>query len=414
MDRSLQDFFEQEIESKSKSSGRPAEEVAKEVTLENWLREAAEKISGYRLTTHPPGFSHPNAGSSGPDGSIKTSAVIADAEDTNDGYVRSRAVPTDLADLDAFGNAALMGYYRLLMLRMDDGVRLVDHLTRDTDLSRSALAPFGDDGERIRQQLLTIRDESRNQVTHPLIKQVYFPVTDGYHQLSVLTPSLLVFRLKQSIADLRASDDGREAREAERKQLDHPRGYCTVPRATEVKYGGSKPQNISRHNSKTQNHGVAYLLRSVPPTLSRGPLRLPRHDFFRESIRFASFRESFDSLRRFLDSDVNNVAVRRGRDKLFGHIIDQIVAAAFSVRSVGSGWSADEPFSHLPKYQKTVLDSAFEGMGSERTEACAEFISASTRWIVNALQRFGPSVKYSDIEFSHIAKLAEKAREVLI
>ncbi len=39
--------------------------------------------------------------------------------------------------------------------------------------------------------------EKSVKATSERIKQVYFPVTDGYHLLSVLTPSGITFKLKR-------------------------------------------------------------------------------------------------------------------------------------------------------------------------------------------------------------------------
>ena len=99
--------------------------------------------------------------------------------------------------------------------------------------------------------------------TDYLVKQVYFPTSDGYHLLSVLTPSGLVFELKKRIQELRFSDKNKEARVAKRNQEFHAEGFDEILDLTVFGYGGSKPQTVSVLNSK--NRGESYLLPCKPP-----------------------------------------------------------------------------------------------------------------------------------------------------
>ena len=85
---------------------------------------------------------------------------------------------------------------------------------------------------------------------------------DSYHLLSVLSPSNLMFKLKERI-NLRFSDEAKTAREARKNNKYHQDGYSEVFNISVIGFGGTKPQNISVLNN--QNGGTSYLLLSVPP-----------------------------------------------------------------------------------------------------------------------------------------------------
>ena len=100
------------------------------------------------------------------------------------------------------------------------------------------------------------------------MKQVYFPVGEAqYHLLSILTPSGLITRLKQSVDAMRFSEETKQAKESRKKNEHHEVGYSDIFDLTVTGYGGTQPQNVSVLNS--QNAGRAYLLPSCPPVLEK-------------------------------------------------------------------------------------------------------------------------------------------------
>lgn len=65
--------------------------------------------------------------------------------------------------------------------------------------------------------------------TDHLVKQVYFPVSEAnYHLLSILTPSGLITRLKQSIDVMRFSEETKQAKESRKKNEHHEVGYSDI------------------------------------------------------------------------------------------------------------------------------------------------------------------------------------------
>jgi len=180
------------------------------------------------------------------------------------------------------------------------------------------------------------------------VKQVYFPVDDTYHLLSLLTPSGLLTQVKSRIDSMRFSEETKQAKECRKKNELHAAGYDDVFDLTITAFGGTQPQNVSVLNS--QNAGRAYLLASTPPGLKQRQIRLPTNNFFRNSLRIRPFKDLFQPLDKLIRTDVNNVHVRDGIRNSLKYIIDQVLQRAFRVRAYEPGWSNTEHYHryHLP------------------------------------------------------------------
>jgi CRISPR-associated protein Csy1 len=83
-------------------------------SLNEWLPDAAKRVTQLSMVSHPSKFSHPSA---------KTSSVIAKVEQSNDGYLRSGNVDYSL---DVFGNAAAMDVFKFLSLPLNEKFTVLD------------------------------------------------------------------------------------------------------------------------------------------------------------------------------------------------------------------------------------------------------------------------------------------------
>lgn len=203
-----------------------------------WLSDAAGRAEQLSLTTHPFAFTHPCARRNRYG---KAGAILAEVKKKNDGFLRSGNV---VVPQDAEGNAAALEIYTFLMLKMQDGKTLLTHLCEESETAKKILG--SENYRKLRAGFLRIFSGVGVPSTNSKIKQVFFPVPGkecnaGYHLLSVLTPSGLLFELYRRLG----------------KSGIFP-GHLVV-----IHIGGSKPQNISALNM--QNKGKACLLLSVPP-----------------------------------------------------------------------------------------------------------------------------------------------------
>lgn len=399
------------LKAKLKSS---KEDLDKQVELESeandkfwlntWLPDAASRASQITMVSHPSKFSHPNA---------KTSALVATKQSKADGYLRSGNVAYEL---DVFGNAAAMDVYKFLSVVLSDNRTILDHLEENSAEIQSLLAIDSANYEDMRLSFLKIKDVGTKSKTDPLVKQVYFPVDDGYHLLSLLTPSGLLCKVKERIDTMRFSDEAKEAREFRngKEKKHHAVGFSDVLNLTITAYGGTQPQNVSVLNSR--NAGRAYLLPTLPPLFDSRQVRLPKNNFFKDTLNPRQFKDAFAPLHRLLMSDKNNIKIRTAIQKHVQEIVLQVLyqaqgVRAQGVRSHGTGWSQKEYFENLPDQQRIWLDDANHDARHETNNWLDEVLSDFARWIVSSYKYLfkQDAVDLSDDELRALCDTVQEA-----
>lgn len=373
------------------------QEADEKFALANWLPDAARRATQLTMVSHPSKFSHPSA---------KTSSVIAKSSQADDGYLRSGNVDYEL---DVFGNAAAMDVYKFLSLEMNDGKTVLTHLEEDSTAIKSLFTlPTANYGS-LKQGLTSIKQLDDLSRTDHLVKQVYFPVGDTYHLLSLLTPSGLLTQVKTRIDNIRFSDETKQAKECRKKNEHHTTGYDDIFDLTITAFGGTQPQNVSVLNS--QNAGRAYLLASAPPNLKQRQVRLPTHNFFRNSLRARLFKEEFHSLDKLIRTGINNIHVREGIRNTLKFIIDQVLQRAFRVRAYEPGWSNTEHYQSLPLAQRIWLDDANLEQRESQDDWLEDVVSDFARWILDTYEYLCKEtyIKLSDHELREVRRMVEQA-----
>lgn len=343
-------------------------------SLQEWLPDAAKRVAQLSMVSHPSKFSHPSA---------KTSSVIAKAKFAQDGYLRSGNVHYPL---DVFGNAAAMDVYKFLSLNLtEDSTALTGFEKDDQDLitliEKSSL-----DFVSLKQAFLVIKNDDASSKTDHLVKQVYFPlVDDEYHLLSILTPSGLITRLKQTIDQLRFSDATKDAKEKRKKNEHDAEGYADIFDLTVTAYGGTQPQNVSVLNS--QNAGRAYLLSSCPPSIEKRQVKLPSSDFFQQCLYWKKFSTEFENLKKYV-LEINNTHTREKIKRLLRQMVGDILFISFCVRKHGKAWSKKENYQSLTLEQKIWLDDAYLEQRESETEWKDEIARRVAKWILDSFDEY--------------------------
>lgn len=348
------------------------QEANEKFALANWLPDAAKRATQLTMVSHPGKFSHPSA---------KTSSVIAQSEQAADGYLRTGNVSYEL---DVFGNAAAMDVYKFLSVTLDDGETVLDHLEADSAVIKNLFTFPTASYESLKQGFVSIKQLGDTNKTDHLVKQVYFPVADNYHLLSLLTPSGLLTQVKTRIDGIRFSEETKQAKECRKKNEFHAGGYDDIFDLTVTAYGGTQPQNVSVLNS--QNAGRAYLLASTPPVLTQRQIRLPTQNFFKNSLRVRRFQEEFQSLDKLIKTGINNIHVRAGIKNCLKYIIDHALQQAFKVRASAPGWSNSEYYQSLPLAQRVWLDEANLEQRENQDDWLEEVVADFGRWILDSYE----------------------------
>lgn len=419
LDKAINQFLEERKEAwlkkNIKSSMSDAEVRDKNIECDNvfsssqWLPNAAKRAGQISISTHPCTFSHP---SSRKNKNGYASSIIADSEQNNDGFLRSGNV---MVEADALGNAAALDVYKYLMLTLEDDNTLLSHLQNDTDTAKATLAianPSEDQRyENLRDGFLAMVTPNNEIVTSAKIKQVYFPtpaINDDYHQLSILTPSGIVFDLRKRLDNLRFGDEVKACRDNKKNSKQGP-SYKEIYDLTTIGYGGTKPQNISVLNNA--NGGKAHLFMSMPPTLENRQITFPTKDFFMQSIYYNQCRKTFLALHDFYLQDKNNMEERARRDALYQDIVDDIIEVMWNQRNVGQ-----EQFiathSALSSAQRIWLEVS-EKPDDERW--LDDILKHITQFIYHGYERIldKKAIKLGDTEYKHIASVVELNKEVL-
>lgn len=370
-------------------------------SLETWLPKAAKRAGQLSIVSHPCKFSHPGS---------KTNSIIAESKRIDDGFLRTGNAD---AELDVFGNAAAIDVFKLLSLQLSDGKTILKHLELESDTIKDNFKINACTFDDLKNSFLAIKKNEMKNATSGKVKQIYFPVGDNYHLLSLLTPSGLMFELRNRIQSLRFSEETKEARNDKKKQIYNETGFDDLFNLTMIGYGGTKPQNISILNSTYG--GKAYLLSSIPPVLTKQNQRLPQNNFFSNSLWPKNFEEEFNALHKLFKADHNNRNIREGRDRWIQSIIDRVIEKIWAIRLQDHGWSASDSFARLPVHQKIWLDDARKEEREDDDEWLDKVVDEFARWFRVAYEKVvgQQAVPLLDDELLHIKKIIMENKEDL-
>jgi len=274
------------LERKSKGKEQPLELLSESETRYEksaWLSKAI-KQARHAITTHSSTFTHPDA---------KTSCFMFSAPQVNNGLLSTNNVNYENG-FDLFGNAATDSFVKEIYLFLTEPVNeqtIWDHLKNESNEIKEFIKSYGLDFDEAKKALSKLMIDPEPPKTHKLLKQVYFPVENDYHLLSLLTPSVVTTELLQRLNLIRFNEISKQARSFKRDNKFSEYDYEDIFDLTEIALGGSKPQNVSVLNS--QNAGRAYLLSSCPPVLEKRTVRLPKTDFFAQCLYRKNFQDSF-------------------------------------------------------------------------------------------------------------------------
>lgn len=376
------------------------QEAEAEFSLDNWLPDAAKRACQLSLVSHPGKFSHPGS---------KTSPILAISKKNDDGFLRTGNVSVER---DVSCGADVMPVYKFLSIKLSDEKTVLEHIEEGSAIIREQLKIKDVSFEQIQQGFLAIKQSKGSIHTSGKVKQVFFPIQEKYHLLSILTPSGLMFKLKDEIDNIRFSEQAKKAKEDKKKQLFNENGFSDISNLSVIGFGGAQPQNISVLNSKYG--GKSYLLSCLPPEIDQRAIRLPKNDFFKNNLWPKDFSDSFLSFHKLIASDCNNINIRDARDRIIKYVIDQIIEKVWAIRSHEEGWSATKNYAQLPIYQKIWLDSGREADRETNDEWIGKVITDLARWFIFAYREVKGAKLLADDELAHIKKIITQGKEGLI
>ena len=330
-------------------------ELAAQFVFEQWIGDAARRVSQIQAVTHSLKAMHPDARG--------TNLYRPPDELAHHAEISSHTLGAAFAG-DVVGNAAALDVYKFLRIDVEGRPLLDAILGNDPALA----AALGEDAAKVSGWIEAFAGliQPRGELaSHTRAKQLYWlagddPRDDGhFHLLAPLYASSLAHAVYQTIYEDRFGEASKAARQARRDKRDHPHGYREYPDLAVQKLGGTKPQNISQLNS--ERRGDNYLLASLPPNWKSRAVREPFHT---DSVfpRFGQRQEVRDlvhGLKAFLATDPDPTAETRERRAAYiDGLTDELVGFAAELQTaLPAGWSLD-PACRLVQAEQLWLDSA--------------------------------------------------------
>ena len=406
LDNKKQDYLKKKVKGTTSDEDKQTftQEAEEKYALESWLLDASSRAKQLSLTSHPAKFVHPNA---------KVSSIIVDAKGENDGFLRSGNIEVEL---DVFGNAAALDVEKFLRVTLEDNKTVLQHLDDETETIKKQFKTENTNFDEIRNGFMQIKYSDLEQTSEKL-KQVYFPVGDDYHLLSILNASGIMYALKERINGLRFSEENKILREElkKAKPVEGTGKITEVYGLTSIGFGGTKPQNISTLNN--QNGGVSFLLSSMPPVLEKRQTQPPKQNFFENCLWVGLFKRDFDQFHKVLTWRKNNLEIRDMRDGIVLNSMTKLKRLIETIRNIGVGWSESETYNDLPLWQKIWLDDKYTEIRADNKQNEDYLTNAQgyfANWFIGNYKLSTKNNKLlGDDDIEQIKKVLKEERELL-
>ncbi|WP_270379896.1 type I-F CRISPR-associated protein Csy1 [Mitsuokella multacida] len=375
----------------------------KKQTPAEWMQNNLQNLERCRAVSHIARYTNPDVAISLHDSS----------KPVGQGYLTTADILAE-DDLVVNGGAAYMAIASFLVGKFSQKETVVEqkadltaktawqYFREDAPFIRREIESLGIAYEPLREKILEIQPQEMPQLTDTRLRQVYFPIgADDYHLLTVIPPVSMMFSLTERVEV--ASRLQRKCRD--KKSEHYGELYCIFPDITRAAFGGSQPQNVSCRNTSL---GVD-ILPSQPPILSGRKIRLPKRNFFFDSLYWRSFSEMLFRLDSLFRDQRHNLEMRERREDIILDFVEAVLYEANRLQALPAGWSKD---TELTEEQAVWLDAAYSNQRQDDTDwiwpVCMDF----ARWLVNAYGWFcrietRKEISLSDAELRFFASTME-------
>lgn len=362
----------------------------KKQTPAEWIEGNLKNLDRYWISSHIGRYTHPDV----------AVHLHDDSSPTGEGYLTTADAAVK-QDIYVDGGSAFMSIASFLVSRFSQKETIAEQ--REDLEAKTAWQYFYDDSPFIRHEIESLGIKYgplREKVLHiqiskipersdACLKQVYFPIRDRdgeYHLLSILPPSILILELTDRIRMAFQIQ-----RKCQNKKSEYYGGsYQTFPDLTVVRFGGANVQNISVRNSSL---GIQ-VLPSLPPCLTGRKIKMPKRNFFFDSLYWRRFSDALSNLDTLFREQRHNHEVRERRENIILDFVESVLYEANRLRNLPAGWSKD---TELSEEQAVWLDEAYGSQRQTDTDwiwpVCLDF----ARWLVNAHSRFCRDKKLGSI-----------------
>lgn len=365
----------------------------KEQTPAEWIQSNLRNLERCRAVSHIARYTNPDVAIS----------IHDDSQPIGQGYLTTADITAE-DDLVVKGGAAYMAFASFLVGKFSQKATAEEqkadltaktawqYFREDAPFIRKEIESLGIAYEPLREKVLEIQPQEVSRQTDTRLRQVYFPIGgDDYHLLTVISPVSMMFSLTEKIET--AVHLQRKCRD--KKSEHYGKSHCIFPNITRAAFGGSQPQNLSCRNT---SRGVD-VLPSQPPILSGRKIRLPKRNFFSDSLYWRRFSDTLSNLDTLLREQRHNHEARERREDIILDFVETVLYEANRLQNLPAGWSKD---TELSDEQAVWLDVAYGSQRQVDTDwiwpVCLDF----ARWLVNAYKKFCRYEKLQEISLSDV------------
>lgn len=363
----------------------------KEQTPAEWIQSNLQNLERCRTVSHIARYTNPDVAIS----------IHDNSQPVGQGYLTTADITAE-DDLVVKGGAAYMAFASFLVGKFSEKATAEEqkedlaaktawqYFREDAPFIRKEIESLGIAYEPLREKVLEIQPQELPRQTDTRLRQVYFPTGEkDYHLLTVISPVSMMFSLTEKIET--ALHLQRKCRD--KKSEHYGKSHCIFPNITRDAFGGSQPQNLSCRNT---SRGVD-VLPSQPPILSGHKIRLPKRNFFSDSLYWRRFSDTLSNLDTLLREQRHNHEARERRENIILDFVECVLYEANRLQNLPAGWSQD---TELSDEQAVWLDAAYGSQRQDDTDwiwpACLDF----ARWLVNAYKKFCRYEKLQEISLS--------------
>lgn len=375
----------------------------KKQTPTEWIQSNLQNLERCRAVSHIARYTNPDVAISMHDSS----------HPVGQGYLTTADITAE-DDLVVQGGAAYMAFASFLVGKFSQKETVEEqradltaktawqYFREDAPFMRREIESLGIAYEPLRRKVLEIQPQEVPASTDRRLRQVYFPTgEDDYHLLTVIPPVSLMFSLTERIEG--ASRLQKRCRD--KKSEHYGESHCIFPDITRAAFGGSQPQNMSCRNTSL---GVD-ILPSQPPILSGRRVKLPRRNFFSDSLYWRRFSNMLSNLDALFRDQRHNLEMRARREDIILDFVESVLYEANRLQALLAGWSKD---TELSEEQAVWLDAAYSNQQQADTDWIWPVSLDFARWLVNAYSRFCrerkmDSIRLSDAELHSFASTME-------
>lgn len=363
----------------------------KEQTPAEWIQSNLQNLERCRAVSHIARYTNPDVAIS----------IYDNSQPVGQGYLTTADITAE-DDLVVKGGAAYMAFASFLVGKFSEKATAEEqkedlaaktawqYFREDAPFIRKEIESLGIAYEPLREKVLEIQPQELPRQTDTRLRQVYFPTGEkDYHLLTVISPVSMMFSLTEKIET--ALHLQRKCRD--KKSEHYGKSHCIFPNITRAAFGGSQPQNLSCRNT---SRGVD-VLPSQPPILSGRKIRLPKRNFFSDSLYWRRFSDTLSNLDTLLREQRHNHEARERRENIILDFVECVLYEANRLQNLPAGWSQD---TELSDEQAVWLDAAYGSQRQDDTDwiwpVCLDF----ARWLVNAYKKFCRYEKLQEISLS--------------